>query len=43
MIDAAWLIAEPRDMRAGVDATLARVVNVFGAARSHQAFQVAEV
>ena len=32
-IDAAWLALEPLDMRAGTEATLARVVRVFGEAR----------
>jgi transposase len=37
-VDAAWLAVEPLDMRAGVDTALARVVSVFGAARSHHAY-----
>jgi transposase len=37
-IDAAWLAVEPLDMRAGVDTALARVVSVFGEARSHHAY-----
>jgi transposase len=37
-IDSAWIAVEPLDMRAGVDTALARVVNVFGEARSHQAY-----
>lgn len=37
-IDAVWLAVEPLDMRAGVDTALARVVSVFGAARSHHAY-----
>ena len=37
-IDAAWIAVEPLDMRAGVDTALARVVSVFGAARSHHAY-----
>jgi transposase len=37
-IDAIWLAVEPLDMRAGVDTALARVVSVFGAARSHHAY-----
>jgi transposase len=37
-IDAAWLAVEPLDMRAGVDTAVARVVSVFGAARSHHAY-----
>ena len=38
-IDAVWLAVEPLDMRAGVDTALARVVSVFGEARSHHAYQ----
>ena len=34
-IEAMWLAVEPLDMRAGTEAALARVVTVFGAARSH--------
>ena len=37
-IDAAWIAVEPLDMRAGVDTGLARVVKVFGEARSHHAY-----
>jgi transposase len=37
-IDAAWLSVEPLDMRAGVDTALARVVSMFGEARSHHAY-----
>jgi transposase len=37
-IDAAWVAVEPLDMRAGVDTALARVVSVFGSARSHHAY-----
>ena len=37
-IDAVWLAVEPLDMRAGTEAALARVVNVFGEARPHQAY-----
>jgi len=37
-IDAVWLAVEPVDMRAGTEAALARVVNVFGAAHSHHAY-----
>ena len=37
-IDAVWLAVEPLDMRAGTEAALARVVNVFGAARPHHAY-----
>ena len=37
-IDAVWLAVEPLDMRAGTEAALAKVVNVFGAARPHHAY-----
>ena len=37
-VDAVWLASEPLDMRAGTDTALARVVNVFGAARPHHAY-----
>jgi len=37
-IDAAWLAAEPLDMRAGFDTLLARVIAVFGAAKPHHAY-----
>ena len=37
-IDAAWLAAEPLDMRAGFDKVLARVIAVFGAAQPHHAY-----
>jgi len=37
-IDAAWLAVEPLDMRAGTDTALARVVSVFGHAKSHHAY-----
>jgi transposase len=37
-VDAVWLCTEPMDMRAGTDVTLARVVQVFGAARPHHAY-----
>ena len=37
-IDAAWLATAPLDMRAGTDTALARVIAVFGAARSHHAY-----
>lgn len=37
-IDAVWLAVEPFDMRCGTEAALARVVNVFGAARPHHAY-----
>lgn len=37
-IDHIWLATEPMDMRAGPDTCLARVVNVFGEAKPHQAY-----
>jgi transposase len=37
-VDAVWLAVEPLDMRAGTEAALARVVNVFSAARPHHAY-----
>jgi transposase len=37
-VDAVWLAVEPFDMRSGTEAALARVVNVFGAARPHHAY-----
>ncbi|HEX6019579.1 MAG TPA: IS66 family insertion sequence element accessory protein TnpB [Burkholderiaceae bacterium] len=37
-IDAVWLAVEPIDMRAGAERLLARVVQVFGAARSHHGY-----
>ena len=37
-IDAVWLAIEPLDMRAGTESALAKVVNVFGAARPHHAY-----
>ena len=37
-IDAVWMAVEPLDMRAGTEAALAKVVNVFGAARPHHAY-----
>lgn len=37
-LDAVWLAVEPLDMRAGTETALARVVNVFGAARPHHAY-----
>ena len=37
-IDSVWLAVEPLDLRAGTEAALARVVNVFGAARPHHAY-----
>jgi transposase len=37
-VDAVWLAVEPLDMRAGSETALTRVVNVFGAARPHNAY-----
>jgi transposase len=37
-IEAVWLAVAPLDMRAGTEAALARVVNVFGSARPHHAY-----
>lgn len=37
-VEAVWLAIEPLDMRAGTEAALTRVVNVFGAARPHHAY-----
>lgn len=37
-IDALWLAVQPTDMRAGADRLLARVVEVFGSARSHHGY-----
>lgn len=37
-LDAMWLATEPLDMRAGPDTALARVVQVFGAARPHHGY-----
>lgn len=37
-IDALWLAVDPVDMRAGADRLLARVVQVFGAARAHHGY-----
>jgi len=37
-VDAVWLAIDPLDMRAGTEAALARVVNVFGEARPHHAY-----
>jgi transposase len=37
-VDAVWLAVEPLDMRAGAEKVLARVVNVFGAAKVHHAY-----
>lgn len=36
-VDAVWLSVEPLDMRAGTEAALTSVVNVFGAAKPHHA------
>ena len=38
LVDAVWLAVDPLDMRAGTDTALARVVQVFGAARPHHAY-----
>lgn len=40
-IDAAWLVTQPLDMRAGTDTALVCVVAVFGAAHPHTAHIVA--
>lgn len=37
-IDEVWLAVEPVDMRAGADRLLAKVVQVFGAARMHRGY-----
>ncbi len=37
-VDAVWLAVQPLDMRAGTETALARVVDVFGAARPHHAY-----
>ncbi|MGS1117729.1 IS66 family insertion sequence element accessory protein TnpB [Castellaniella sp. UC4442_H9] len=37
-IDRIWVAVDPMDMRAGLEATLARVVRVFGAAHPHHAY-----
>lgn len=37
-VDAVWLAVQPLDMRAGTETALARVVQVFGAARPHHAY-----
>ena len=37
-IDVVWLAVEPIDMRAGAEGLLARVVQVFGAAKSHHGY-----
>ncbi|MFA5702693.1 MAG: hypothetical protein WC982_04150 [Advenella sp.] len=39
-IDQIWLAVQPLDMRAGPDKTLARVVQVFGAAHPHHAYLI---
>lgn len=40
-VEAVWLAVEPLDMRAGTEAGLARVITVFGAARPHPAYLIA--
>lgn len=40
-VAAVWLAVQPLDMRMGAEAALARVVNVFGAARPHHAYMFA--
>lgn len=37
-IEAIWLAVDPLDMRAGSETILAKVVQVFGAARPHHAY-----
>ena len=37
-VDAMWLAVQPEDMRAGTERLLARVVQVFGAARAHHGY-----
>jgi transposase len=37
-VDAIWLATQPMDMRAGPDTALARVIQVFGAAKPHHAY-----
>ena len=37
-IDAMWLAVQPIDMRSGADRLIARVVEVFGAARAHHGY-----
>jgi transposase len=37
-IDAMWLAVQPVDLRCGAERLLARVVQVFGAARSHHGY-----
>lgn len=40
-IDAIWLATEPMDMRTGTETALARVITVFGAAKPHCAYLLA--
>jgi len=40
-VEAVWLAVQPLDMRMGAETALARVVNVFGAARPHHAYAFA--
>ena len=42
-IDEIWLAIEPLDIRAGPDTALARVVKVFGTARPHCAYRLANL
>lgn len=37
-VEAIWLAVNPLDMRAGTETALARVIEVFGAARPHHAY-----
>jgi transposase len=37
-VEAIWLTTQPMDMRAGPDTALARVIQVFGAAKPHHAY-----
>ena len=37
-VEAVWLAVAPLDMRAGTETALARVVQIFGAARPHHAY-----
>ena len=37
-VDAWWLAVQPLDMRVGIEAALARVVQVFGQAHPHHAY-----
>lgn len=37
-VDRIWLATEPMDMRAGPETCLARVVRVFGSAKTHHAY-----